>query len=97
MKIYTLEEVQNQIIGHRGTPERELFEYELQLEQIGAFVKAARKKRKLTQEQFGQDIGITTADIVTIEENTTEVAIGTLLKVLAAINATIQLQLAYTE
>jgi hypothetical protein len=32
MKTYTLEEVQDKLIGKIGTPERDRFEYELKLE-----------------------------------------------------------------
>jgi HTH-type transcriptional regulator/antitoxin HipB len=31
MKTYTLDEVQDELIGKVGTPERDLFEYELQI------------------------------------------------------------------
>jgi len=36
MKTYTLDEVQDTLIGKIGTPERDLFEYELQLDLIGS-------------------------------------------------------------
>jgi hypothetical protein len=32
MKTYTLDEVQDELLGKVGTPERDRFEYELQLE-----------------------------------------------------------------
>ena len=35
MKIYTLDEVQDRLVGKVGTPERDKFEYELQMELIG--------------------------------------------------------------
>lgn len=35
MKTYTLNEVQDKLIGQQGTPERDRFEYELQMELIG--------------------------------------------------------------
>jgi hypothetical protein len=31
MKTYTLEEVQNELLGKKGTPRRDQFEYELQI------------------------------------------------------------------
>ena len=34
MKIYTLEQVTDELIGKKGTPERDLFEYELQVESL---------------------------------------------------------------
>ncbi len=35
MKTYTLDEVQDKMIGKIGTPERDKFEYELQMDLIG--------------------------------------------------------------
>ena len=40
MRTYTLDEVQDTLIGKKGTPERDSFEYELQMDLIG---KAIRK------------------------------------------------------
>ena len=54
MKTYTLDEVQDQFIGKIGTPNRDKFEYELQIEFIGDAIKQARKERNLTQEQLGK-------------------------------------------
>ena len=54
MKTYTLDEVQDQFIGKIGTPNRNRFEYELQIELIGDAIKQTRKKRNLTQEQLGK-------------------------------------------
>lgn len=35
MKTYTLEQVQDKLIGKIGTPKRDIFEYELQMDLIG--------------------------------------------------------------
>lgn len=35
MKTYTLNQVQDELIGKLGTPERDRFEYELQMDLIG--------------------------------------------------------------
>ena len=45
MKTYTLDEVQDQLIGKKGTLERDLFEYELQMDLIGKAIKQTRKER----------------------------------------------------
>ena len=39
MKIYTLDEVQDKLIGKIGTPERQIFEYELQMDLIGKAIR----------------------------------------------------------
>jgi len=46
MKTHTLEEVQDKLIGKIGTPERDKFEYELQIELIGRVIRQARLKNK---------------------------------------------------
>jgi hypothetical protein len=48
MKTYAIEEVQDQLIGPIGTPNRDRFEYNLQMDLIGNAIKQSRKERKLT-------------------------------------------------
>jgi len=47
MKIYTLNEVQDKLIGKIGTSERDRFEYELQMDLIGKEIKQTRQEGKL--------------------------------------------------
>jgi HTH-type transcriptional regulator/antitoxin HipB len=49
MKTHTLEEVQDKLIGKLGTPDRNKFEYELQMDLIGQAIKQTRQERNLTQ------------------------------------------------
>lgn len=58
MKTYTLDKVQDELIGKKGSPERDLFEYELQLDLIGKAIKQTRKERNLTQEELGKMVGV---------------------------------------
>ena len=39
MNTHTLDEVQDKLIGRIGTPERDLFEYELQMDLVGRAIK----------------------------------------------------------
>ena len=39
MKAYTLDEVQDKLIGKIGTPERDRFEYDLRMDLIGEAIK----------------------------------------------------------
>ena len=41
MITHTLDKVQDSLIGKVGTPERDLFEYELQMDMIGQAIKQA--------------------------------------------------------
>ena len=53
MKSYTLDQVQDKLIGKIGTPDRDIFEYELQMDLIGKAIKQTRLERNLTQEELG--------------------------------------------
>ena len=90
MKTYSLDEVTDSIIGKKGTPEREKFEYELQMDLIGKAIKESRKERKLTQEQLGKLVGVQKAQISRLENNASNVTIDTLLKVFAALKAKVK-------
>ena len=92
MKTYTLEEVQDSLIGKIGTPERDRFEYELKLELIGQAIKQTRQERNLTQEELGKLIGVQKAQISRIESNASNVTIDTLMRVFKALQAKVKLQ-----
>ncbi|WP_099367546.1 helix-turn-helix domain-containing protein [Sphingobacterium sp. 1.A.4] len=93
MKTHTLNEVQDELIGKVGSIERDLFEYELQLDLIGTAIKQIRKERKLTQEELGKMIGVQKAQISRLENNVTNVTLDTLLRVFTALKAKIKLQI----
>ena len=92
MNTHTLDEVQDKLIGNRGTPDREIFEYELQMDLIGKAIKEARKERNLTQEDLGKLIGVQKAQISRLESNASNATMETLLKVFTALKAKIKLQ-----
>lgn len=87
MRKYSLSEAEDKLIGIKGTPERDKYEFELKLELIGDMIQAARKERNLTQEQLGQLVGVKKAQISRLENNTTNVTIETILKVFNALEA----------
>jgi predicted transcriptional regulator len=92
MKTYTLDEVQDALIGKIGTPERDLFEYELQMDLIGRAIKQSRQERNLTQEELGKLIGVQKAQISRLENKTSNVTMDTLLRVFTALKAKVKLQ-----
>ena len=92
MKTYTLDEVQDTLIGKIGTPERDLFEYELQMDFIGAAIKRSRKERNLTQEELGKLIGVQKAQISRLEKKPGNVTVETLLRVFTGLKAKVKLQ-----
>ena len=91
MKTYTLNEVQDKLIGEIGTNERNLFEYELQMDLIGKAIKQTRQERNLTQEELGKLIGVQKAQISRLENNASNVTMDTLLRVFTALKAKVKL------
>ena len=92
MKTYTLNQVQDKLIGKVGTPARDKFEYDLQIELIGNAIKQTRKERKLTQQELGRLIGVQKSQISRLESNPGNVTIDTLIRIFNALQATIKLQ-----
>lgn len=93
MKAYTLENVQDEIIGKKGTRNRDIFELELQMDLIGSAIKQSRKERKMTQSELGNLIGVQKSQISRIENNPKNVTLETLVRVFSALQATIKLQI----
>jgi HTH-type transcriptional regulator / antitoxin HipB len=92
MKTYTLDEVTDKLIGEIGTPDRDKFEYELQMDLIGQAIKQTRQERNLTQEELGKLIGVQKSQISRIESNASNVTIDTLMRVFNALQAKVKLQ-----
>ena len=87
MKRYSLKEAEDKLIGKKGAPDRDQYEFELKLELIGDMIQRARKERNLTQEQLGALIGVKKAQISRLENKTGNVTIETILKVFKALGA----------
>lgn len=92
MKTYTLNEVQDKIIGKKGTPNRDRFEYELQMDLIGQAIKETRQERQLTQEELGKLVGVQKAQISRLESNASNATIDTLMKVFGVLKAKVKFQ-----
>ena len=93
MKTYSLEQLTDDYIGPKGSPEREKFEFELKLDVMGEMIKTARKKQHLTQEQLGQLIGVQKAQISKIESNAKDVRFSTVLRVFEALKAKVKMSI----
>lgn len=93
MKTYTLDQVQDKLIGKIGTPERDKFEYDLQMDLIGKAIKKTRQERNMTQEELGKLIGVQKAQISRLESNASNATIDTLIRVFAALKASVRLQI----
>jgi len=93
MKTYSLDQVQDKLIGKVGTPDRDKFEYELQMDLIGKAIKHTRQERHLTQEELGQLIGVKKSQISKLENSASNVTIDTLIRVFSALKANIKFQI----
>lgn len=92
MKTYTLNQVQDKLIGKVGTPNRDKFEYELQMDLIGKAIKQTRQERNMTQEELGKLIGVQKAQISRLESNASNATVDTLMRVFSALKAKVKLQ-----
>ena len=81
MKIYSLDEAQDLLVGKIGTPRRDQFEFELKLELIGDMIKTARKERHLTQEQLADKAGTKKSYISKLENGKGNIQLSTLIRI----------------
>lgn len=89
MKSIGLNELKDKTLGKIGTQERDQYEYELQVELLSEQIKILRKEQNMTQEQLGKLIGVQRAQISKLENNTSNVTMGTIMKVFNALKATV--------
>ena len=71
MKLYSLEEVKDELLGEVGSPERDEHERKVQealhTYHIGEAIKRARVMQHLTQEELGERVGVQRSRISRIE------------------------------
>ena len=95
-KTYTLEELTDNYIGEKGTPNRERFEFDLKMDVLGEMIKKTRIEQQLTQEQLGALVGVQKAQISKIENNTKDVRFSTVLKVFEALKARVRMTIDFS-
>lgn len=88
MKVYSFEEVKDDIIGKVGTPERDEYECEVQealhAYRIGEAIKAERLRQNLTQDELGEMVGVKKSQISRIERGYS-ISIPTMSRVFKAL------------
>jgi len=97
MKLTSIDQLTDTIVGKPGTTERELFQYELRMDVIGTMIREARLKRKMTQGDLGVLLGVQKAQISKLENNTKDFRIGTVIRALKALGATVKLSIELEE
>jgi DNA-binding XRE family transcriptional regulator len=88
MKLYTLDETKDMLLGKVGTPERDEHERKvneaLHAYRIGEAIKKARLMQNLTQEELGERVGVQRAQISRIEKGYS-ISIPTMSRVFKAL------------
>lgn len=91
MKLYTLEEVTDELIGKKGTPERDKFDQEvaeaIHAYRIGEAIKQERLRQHLTQEELGERVGVKRAQISRLEKGHS-ITLPTMSRVFKALGIT---------
>jgi DNA-binding XRE family transcriptional regulator len=87
LKTVPLEILLDKHIGKEGTEKRDAFENELRIDLLGQAIKEARQKLNMTQEQFGELVGVQKAQISKIENSVKNARLDTILKVFDALGA----------
>ena len=91
MKLTSIDKLTDEIVGKKGTPERDIFEYDLRMDIVGTMIKDARIKRNMTQQDLGELLGVQKSQISKLENNTKDFRIGTILRALKALGAKVKL------
>lgn len=91
MKLTSIDKLTDEIVGKKGSPERDIFEYDLRMDVIGTMIRDARIKRNMTQEDLGNLLGVQKSQISKLENNTKDFRIGTILRALKALGAKVKL------
>ena len=98
MKLYPFEEIEDEIVGKKGTPRRDAYEAKLQNElhtyQIGETIRNVRLQQHLTQEELGERVGVQRAQISRIERGSsiTFPTMSRIFKALGVSSATLDLE-----
>lgn len=91
MKLYSLEEVKDELLGKIGTPGRDEHERKvaeaIHAYRIGEAIKNARLQQHLTQEELGERVGVKKAQISRIERGYS-ITIPTMSRVFRALGIT---------
>lgn len=92
MKLYTHEEMMDNVIGKQGTPRRDALESELKSFLMGEAIKKAREEKHLTQEELGKLIGVKKSQVSRME-NGANLSFSTIARVFKAMNISASLNM----
>ena len=94
IKDYTrFNDLEDKYFGKLGTPERDQYEFDLNMEMIGEKIKLLRQKKHLTQTQLGELIGVQRSQISKLEKGNHSASVSTIMKVFRAMKAKVKLRI----
>lgn len=86
MKLYTHDEMLDDVFGVKGSPRRDKFEKDIDAYLIGEAIKRTRQNQKLTQKQLGELMGVKEAQVSKIESGKS-ITYATIVKAFKAMGA----------
>lgn len=92
MKVYKLKEVEDFLIGEKGTQKRDDYELRIKLIQFGQLIKEVRTEKGLTQDGLGNLIGVTKSQISKLENGASNMTIGTIFRVFKALQSEVHFE-----
>ncbi len=93
LRVYTLDQIKDEMIGRQGAPKREKYEVELRVDLLGKLIQSTRLSQNLTQAQLGALIGVQKAQISKLEKTAGNMTVETILKVFDALKAKVTFQI----
>ncbi len=66
-KLIPFEEIKDNVLGKKGTADRDEYEFEVSMILIANSIKELRKKKKLTQAELGELVGVKKSQVSKIE------------------------------
>jgi DNA-binding XRE family transcriptional regulator len=88
-----LAELEEKYFGKKGTPRREDYESQVNVEIIGELLKQIREKSHLTQSELAKKLGMDKAYVSKMENNLKTQRLDTFLKVLKALKGHLLIRL----
>ena len=87
----TFDEHLDERYGKRGTASRAQYEAEYEAFKLGILLQEARKKKHLTQEELAQRAGTTKNYISRIENDASDIRLGTLMRIVSGLGGQLTL------
>lgn len=93
MDLVSLDVVKDDLLGERGTLNREKYELEMSLEKVGWKIRQIRREKDLTQQELGELIGVKKAQVSKIENANQNITLETMLKVFEALGSKVRISI----